>query len=110
MCKFQYIIINVGKHRMAYRSPFVFWLTLCSPEHVQVLLVTLGVLSATHALMKVQLLPISSDDSASSTVSGTGSEITGPSEVFATDVVSLRVRLYQDLPTIALHTIPISSS
>ena len=63
-----------------------------------------------NTLMKVQLLPISSDDSASSTVSGTGSEITGPSEVFATDVVSLRVRLYQDLPTIALHTIPISSS
>lgn len=40
--------------------------------------------------MKVQLLPISSDDSASSTVSGTGSERTGTSEVFATDVVSLR--------------------
>ena len=50
--------------------------------------------------MKVQVLSIvpivCSDDSASSIVSGTGSERTGTDKV---DAVSLRVRLYQDLPT-----------
>ena len=52
-----------------------------------------------NTLVKVQVLSIvpivCSDDSASSTVSGTGSERTGTDEV---DAVSLRVRLYQDLP------------
>ena len=56
-----------------------------------------------NTLVKVQVLSIvlivCSDDSASSTVSGTGSERTGTDEVFETDAVSLWVRLYQDLPT-----------
>ena len=56
-----------------------------------------------NTLVKVQVLPIvpivCSDDSAGSTMSCTGSERTGTDEVFETDAVSLRVRLYQDLPT-----------
>ena len=56
-----------------------------------------------NTLVKVQVLPIvpivCSDDSAGSTVSCTGSERTRTDEVFEIDAVSLRVRLYQDLPT-----------